>query len=198
MARNTNRTAGRRRAESGENIRPDTIVVCSGKYGSCEQYTRWLIDRLGSDGIQFDKHNLGYISLYRNIIWVGPVKDAEIIGVNLMWQNHNNFGLEGKKIIVCGVGLGDPENKDYFDKVMARSGSNQGYSSNYILPGRVDRSRMRRLDGPQFDKFLLDAKRLYGEEMSLLINERAAAKWNGIDAAALDPVVQEILDTRQL
>ena len=56
---------------------------------------------------------------------------------------------------------------------------------------------MRRLDGPQFDKFLLDAKRLYGEEMSALINERAAARWNGIDAAALDPVVQEILDTRQ-
>ena len=197
MARNPNREAGRRRAENEENVRPDTITVCSGKYGSSEQYTRWLIDRLGCDAIQFDKRNLGYVSLYRNIIWVGPIKDAEQRGVNLMWQNHHNFGLEGKKIIVCGVGLGDPSNEDYLNKVMARSGSNQGLNSCYILPGRIDRSSLRRLDGPQFDKFLVDAARIYGEETAALINERAANNYNGVDAAALDPVVDEILATRQ-
>ena len=194
--RNPNRTARQRREENEDIVRPDTIVVCSGKYGSCEQYTRWLIARLGCDGIQFNKNQLGYVSLYRNIIWVGPIKDAEIRGVNLMWQNHHNFGLEGKKIIVCGVGLGDPENKAYFDKVMARSGSNQGFCSCYILPGRIERRRLRMLDGPQFDKFLIDATRIYGKETAALINERAAESYNGIDAAALEPVVQEILATR--
>ena len=197
MARNHNRTAGRRRSENEENVRPDTIAVCSGKYGSSEQYTRWLMDRLGCDAIGFDKYNLGYISLYKNIVWIGSVKDAEIRGVNLMWQNHHNFGLDGKKIIVCGVGLGDPQNKDYFDKVMARSGSNQGFCSCYILPGRIDRSRLRMLDGPQFDKFLVDAKRIYGEETAVLINERAAADYNGVDAAALEPIVNEIIATRE-
>ena len=196
MARNPERTAGRRRAESEENVRPDTIIVCAGKYGSCEQYTRWLMDRLGSDAIPFDKHHLGYVSFYRNIVWIGAVKDAEIRGVNLMWQNHHNFGLEGKKIIVCGVGLGDPGNEDYFNKVMARSGSNQGFCSCYILPGRINQSELKRLDIPQFEKFLVDAKRIYGEETAALINERAAARYNGIDAAALDPVVNEILATR--
>ena len=194
--RNPNRTARQRREENEDIVRPDTIAVCSGKYGSCEQYTRWLISRLDCDAIQFDKNQLGYVSLYRNIIWVGPIKDAEIRGVNLMWQNHHNFGLEGKKIIVCGVGLGDPSNKDYFDKVMARSGSNQGFCSCYILPGRIDRKKLRLLDGPQFDKFLVDATRIYGEETSELINERAAANYNGVDAAALDPVIDEILATR--
>ena len=196
MARNTNRTAGRRRSENEENVRPDTIVVCSGKYGSSEQYTRWLIDRLGSDAIRFDKRNLGYVSLYRNIVWVGSIKDAEIRGVNLMWQNYHNFGLEGKKIIVCGVGLGDPGSKEYMDKVMARSGSNQGLCSCYILPGRIDQNGLKRLDGPQFEKFLVDAKRIYGEETSALINERAAAGYNGVSAASLDPIVDEILATR--
>ena len=194
--RNPNRTARQRREENEDIVRPDTIVVCSGKYGSCEQYTRWLIARLDCDAIQFDKNQLGYVSLYRNIIWVGPIKDAEIRGVNLMWQNHHNFGLEGKKIIVCGVGLGDPSNKDYFDKVMARSGSNQGFCSCYILPGRIDRKKLRLLDGPQFGKFLVDATRIYGEEISELINERAAANYNGVDAAALDPVIDEILAAR--
>lgn len=194
--KNPERTARKRRAESGDNVRPDTLVVCSGKYGSSEQYTRWLIDRLDCDAVAYDKRSLGYVSLYRNIIWVGPVKDAEIRGVNLMWQNHHNFGLEGKKIIVCGVGLGDPSNPDYLDKVMMRSGSNQGLNSRYILPGRIDRSRLRMLDGPQFDKFLVDAERIYGSETAALINERALSSYNGVDAEALEPIVQEILATR--
>lgn len=195
--RNTNRTARQRREESGEVVRPDTLIICAGKYGSSEQYTRWLMDRLGCDAIPYNKRQLGYASLYRNIIWIGAIKDAEIIGINLLWQNHHNFGLEGKKIIVCGVGLGDPDNRDYLDKVMARSGSNQGLCSCYILPGRVDRSRMKRLDGPQFDKFLIDAGRIYGAETADLINERAASNYNGVDAAALDPVVEEIMATRK-
>ncbi len=197
MARNTNRTARQRRAENEDVVRPDTIVICSGKYGSCEQYTRWLIDRLGCDGIPFDKHNLGYVSLYRNIIWVGAIRETSISNLGLLWQNHHNFGLDGKKIIVCGVGLGDPNDEDYFDKVMARSGADQGLNSSYILPGRIDMSRLRLLDKPQFEKFLVDAKRQYGEETAALIIERAQDSYNGIDAAALDPVVDEILTTRK-
>ena len=195
--RNTNRTARQRREESGEVVRPDTLIICAGKYGSSEQYTRWLMDRLGCDAIPYNKRQLGYASLYRNIVWIGAIKDAEIIGINLLWQNHHNFGLDGKKIIVCGVGLGDPDNREYLDKVMARSGSNQGLCSCYILPGRVDRSRMKRLDGPQFDKFLIDAGRIYGAETADLINKRAASNYNGVDAAALDPVVEEIMATRK-
>ena len=196
--KNPNRTARQRRIENEEVVRPDTIVVCSGKYGSCEQYTRWLIDRLDCDAMSYSKQTLGYISLYRNIIWVGSIKDAVISNINILWQNHHNFGLDGKKIIVCGVGLGDPENEDYFNKVMTRSGSNQGFSSNYIIPGRIDRNRLRMLDKPQFDKFLVDAERQYGKETAQLINERAASDYNGVDAAALDPIVRDILLTREV
>ena len=194
--RNTNRTAWQRREENEEIVRPDTLIVAAGKYGSCNQYTRWLIDRLGADAMVYNKQQLGYTSRYRNVIWVGMIKDAEIKGINLLWQNYHNFGLEGKKIIVCGVGLGDPENKEYFDKVMRRSGSDQGYCTCRILPGRIDQSRLNMLDRPQFDEFLVDAKRIYGEETALLINERAAENYNGVDAMALEPVVQEILATR--
>ena len=194
--RNTNRTASKRRAENEENVRPDTIVVASGKYGSCNQYTQWLIDRLGADAMPYNKQSLGYISLYRNIIWIGAIRDAVISNVPIMWQNHHNFGLDGKKIIVCGVGLGDPDNPDYFNKVMARSGSGPEFCSRYILPGRIDYGKLRMLDKPQFDKFLIDSKRIYGEETHLLINERARDGYNGVDVRALEPVIQEILATR--
>lgn len=195
--KNPNRTAIRRRAESEDVVRPDTIIVASGKYGSCNQYTQWLIDKLGADAIPYSKQNFGYISLYRNIIFIGAIREAVINNVNILWQNYSNFGLQGKKIIVCGVGLGDPDNEDYFNKVMARSGSSQGFSSNYILPGRINKSGLKMLDKPIFDKFLIDAERQYGKETAELINERAESNYNGINAAALEPIIQEILATRE-
>ena len=197
MAKNPNRTARQRREESGEVVRPDTIIVSAGRYGSCDQYTRWLMDRLDCDAIPFDKRNLGYVSLYRNVVWIGAVRDSAIYKLGLLWQNYHNFVLEGKKIIICGVGLGDPEDEAYFSRVMRRSGADQGLNSSYILPGRIDRSRLNLLDRPQFDKFLVDAKRQYGEETAAFINERAETGYNGIDAAALDPIVREITETRK-
>ena len=68
--KNPNRTAMKRRAENEDIVRPDTIVVSSGKYGSCYQYTNWLIDRLGADAVPYSKQTLGYVSLYRNIIYI--------------------------------------------------------------------------------------------------------------------------------
>ena len=195
--KNPNRTAIRRRAENEDVVRPDTIIVASGKYGSCNQYTQWLIDRLGADAIPYSKQNFGYISLYRNIIFIGAIREAVINNVNILWQNYSNFGLQGKKIIICGVGLGDPDNEDYFNKVMARSGSSQGFSSNYILPGRINKSALKMLDKPIFDKFLIDAERQYGKETAELINARAESDYNGINAAALEPIIQEILATRE-
>lgn len=194
--KNPDKTARKRRAENEEIVRPDTIVIASGRYGSCNQYTQWLIDRTGADAIPYAKQTLGYVSFYRNIIWVGAIKDAVISNLNILWQNYNNFALEGRKIIVCGVGLGDPANPDYFNKVMARSACDPEICSRYILPGRIDQSRLKFLDRPQFDKFLIDSKRIYGEETHKLINERAADNYNGVDVRALEPVIQEILSTR--
>lgn len=195
--RNPEKTARQRREENEGLVRPDTLVIASGRYGSCNQYTRWLIDRLGADAIPYDKKTLGYASLYKNIIWIGAIKDGAISRVGVFWQNYNNFALEGKKIIVCGVGLGDPANPDYFNKVMRRSGSDQGFCSCYILPGRIDQSKLNFIDRPQFNKFLIDAKRIYGEDTAALINERAAADFNGVDVRELEPVINEILATRQ-
>jgi hypothetical protein len=197
MARNTNRTAMKRREEAGEVVRPDTIVVASGKYGSCVQYAKWLISGLGADAIEYSRQQLGYVSLYKNVIYVGAIRDAEISNVNIMWQNYGNFGLEGRKIIVCGVGLGDPDDEGYREKVMKRSSSLPEYCSFYILPGKIDRNSLKRLDRPQFDKFLLDAERIYGPEQAAVIRERAESNYNGIDYNALQPVIDEILATRQ-
>lgn len=195
--KNPNRDASKRRAENEDVVRPDTIVVASGKYGSCNQYAQWLIDRLGADAIPYDKRMLGYVSFYKNVIYIGAIRETVISNINMLWQNYNNFALDGKKIIVCGVGIGDPEDKDYLDKVMKRSSANPDICSRYILSGRIDRSRLKLLDRPIFDKFLVDAERQYGKDMAELIRSRAEDDYNGVDAMALEPVVQEILLTRE-
>ena len=71
------------------------------------------------------------------------------------------------------------------------------YCSFYILPGKIDMSRLKRLDKPQFEKFLLDAERIYGKEQADLIRNRAENDYKGIDYNALQPVIDEILATRQ-
>ena len=195
--KNPNRDAGKRREENEEIVRPDTLVIASGKYGSCNQYTKWMIDRTGCDAIPFDKRTLGYASLYKNIVYIGAIRETVISNLNMLWQNYNNFGLNGKKIIVCGVGIGDPSDEGYIDKVMKRSGAGPDFCSRYILPGRIDMSRLRLLDKPIFDKFLIDAERQYGSEMAELIRSRAESDYNGVDAAALDPIINEILATRE-
>lgn len=195
--RNPNKTAMKRREENEDIVRPDTIVISSGKYGSCDQYTQWLIDRLGADALPYNKQTLGYVSVYRNVIYIGAIREAVISNVNILWQNFNNFALDGKKIIVCGVGLGDPEDEEYKAKVMRRSGSDQGFCSTYILPGRIDRDKLRMLDKPIFDKFLVDAERVYGKETAQLILRRTTENYNGVDVRALEPVIQEILATRE-
>ena len=80
---------------------------------------------------------------------------------------------------------------------MKRSSSLPEHCSFYILPGKIDRSKLKRLDKPQFDKFLVDAERIYGIETAQLILRRATEDYNGLDSKALQPVIDEILATRQ-
>ena len=75
--KNPNRKAREnRRAETGDSA--DTIVVCSGKYGTALQYAKWLMETLKCDGMEYDKRNLGYVSMYRNVVYIGAVRNGDI------------------------------------------------------------------------------------------------------------------------
>ena len=54
-------------------------------------------DALNCDGMQYDKRNLGYVSMYRNVIYIGAVRNGDIHMLNMLWQNYSNFGLGGKE-----------------------------------------------------------------------------------------------------
>ena len=117
--KNPNRTAREsRRADGGDST--DTIVVCAGKHGTSRQYGKWLMEKLECDGMGFDKRKLGYVSMYRNVVYIGAVRNGDIHMLNMLWQNYNNFGLEGRNLFICGVGLGDPDSRSYVDLLRRR------------------------------------------------------------------------------
>ena len=193
--KNPNRTAREnRKAETGDSA--DTIVVCSGKYGTSLQYAKWLMESLDCDCMEYNKKMLGYVSMYRNVVYIGAVRGGDIHMLNMLWQNYNNFGLDGRNLFICGVGLGDPDNRTYVDLLRRRNGcENQHNIDFFILPGRFNKNKLKIMDRSLFSNFAGgEAQGLYNINDAALILERANNNYDGMSRDALYPVIRRILE----
>ena len=191
--KNPNRTAREnRRADGGDST--DTIVVCAGKHGTSLQYGKWLMEELECDGMGFDKRMLGYVSMYKNVVYIGAVRNGDIHMLNMLWQNYNNFGLEGRNRLICGVGLGDPDSRSYVDLLRRRNGcEGQNYISFFMLPGTIRKNKLILLDKALFKNFIeVGAYGLYEKEDADLIIERAKNDYDGMSRDSLEPVIKKI------
>ena len=191
--KNPNRTAREnRRADGGDST--DTIVVCAGKHGTSLQYGKWLMEELECDGMGFDKRMLGYVSMYKNVVYIGAVRNGDIHMLNMLWQNYNNFGLEGRNLLICGVGLGDPDSRSYVDLLRRRNGcEGQNNISFFMLPGTIRKNKLILLDKALFKNFIeVGAYGLYEKEDADLIIERAKNDYDGMSRDSLEPVIKKI------
>ena len=191
--KNPNRTAREnRRADGGDST--DTIVVCAGKHGTSLQYGKWLMEELDCDGMGFDKRMLGYVSMYKNVVYIGAVRNGDIHMLNMLWQNYNNFGLEGRNLLICGVGLGDPDSRSYVDLLRRRNGcEGQNNISFFMLPGTIRKNKLILLDKALFKNFIeVGAYGLYEKEDADLIIERAKNDYDGMSRDSLEPVIKKI------
>ena len=191
--KNPNRTAREnRRADGGDST--DTIVVCAGKHGTSLQYGKWLMEELECDGMGFDKRMLGYVSMYKNVVYIGAVRNGDIHMLNMLWQNYNNFGLEGRNLFICGVGLGDPDSQSYVDLLRRRNGcEGQNNISFFMLPGTIRKNKLILLDKALFKNFIeVGAYGLYEKEDADLIIERAKNDYDGMSRDSLEPVIKKI------
>lgn len=193
--KNPNRTAREaRRAETGDST--DTIVVCSGRTGTALQYAKWLMETLNCDGMEYNKKNLGYVSMYKNVVYIGAVRNGDIHMLNMLWQNYNNFGLDGRNLFICGVGIGDAERRSYVDMLRRRNGCDGQHNIDFfVLPGRIVKSRMKFLDRSLYkDFFGGGAYGLYDKADADLIIQRAESNYNGMSKDALEPLIARILE----
>ena len=191
--KNPNRTAREnRRADGGDST--DTIVVCAGKHGTSLQYGKWLMEELECDGMGFDKRKLGYVSMYKNVVYIGAVRNGDIHMLNMLWQNYNNFGLEGRNLLICGVDLGGRRIIKKVDLLRRRNGcEGQNNISFFMLPGTIRKNKLILLDKALFKNFIeVGAYGLYAKEDADLIIERAKNDYDGMSRDSLEPVIKKI------
>lgn len=193
--KNLNRKADQRRAAEGKENRADTLVIVESKHGSVLQYGEWIRTALKSDMIPATRKYLGYASLYRNVIYIGWIKEGVIEKLGLLQQNHVNFNMEGKHITVVGVGIGEPTDS-YLKRIIGYNGLQQYGDSFHYLPGKVDSEKRKSGDMSMINRCIKNLPKLYEEADADVISERLAAGYNGVDRNCIQSILDEINDVR--
>lgn len=196
--RNPNRQAERRRALDTDPERPDTLIIYNSKNGSTMEYANWMAQELSCDVMPFVKNRLGLISVYQNIIYGGWMRASEIVGLNLVLNNYENFNMAGKNFYVFGVGLGDPEDEDYITKIRQFNYIEKLPRDHYFhLPGRYHRKDLHMSEKTMLKAF--GDKMFDGltDEESQIIRTRMEDGYDGVDRKNIKPVVNEIRRLRE-
>ena len=131
---------------------------------------------------------------HENVVYIGAVRNGDIHMLNMLWQNYNNFGLEGRNLLICGVGLGDPDSRSYVDLLRRRNGcEGQNNISFFMLPGTIRKNKLILLDKALFKNFIeVGAYGLYEKEDADLIIERAKNDYDGMSRDSLGSVIKKI------
>ena len=96
-----------------------TIVVYKSKYGSTEQYAKWIAEELGADLRNAEHTKLNDLLPYDTVIYGAGVYIGCIAGIALISDNYER--LKDKKLIVFTVGLTDPADKKKYDDLITKN-----------------------------------------------------------------------------
>lgn len=193
--KNLNRKAEQRRAAEGKENRADTLVIVESKHGSVLQYGEWISTALKSDMIPATRKYLGYASLYRNVIYIGWIKEGVIEKLGLLQQNYLNFNMAGKHITVVGVGIGEPTDS-YLKRIIGYNGLQQYGDSFHFLPGKVDAEKRKTGDISMINRCMKNLSKLYEEDDTSVISQRLTSGYNGVNRSCIQPILDEIDDVR--
>lgn len=93
-----------------------TIVIYKSKYGSTEQYARWIAEDLNCEVFDAKSVSAEKLKDYDTIVYGGGLYAEVIAGVSLLTKNI--AGLKDKKIIVYTTGITPIDCRDYYDKMV--------------------------------------------------------------------------------
>ena len=193
--KNLNRKAEARRAAAGMESRADTLVIVESKHGSALKYGEWISNALHTDMIPATRKYLGYASLYRNVIYIGWIKDGRIEKLNLLQQNYVNFNMAGKHIAVVGVGVGDPTDS-YLKRIIAYNALDQFGDSFHYLPGAVDEKKRKAGDMNNIQHCLKTLGKLYEQKDAELIGVRLVKGYDGVSRDRIESILDEVTAVR--
>ncbi len=193
--KNPNRKADVRRAEAGISNRADTLIVVASHSGSALQYAKWISEILETDMIPATKKYLGYTSLYKNIIYIGCVKEGRIETLSLLQQNYSNFNLDGKHIITVAVGVAEPTDS-YLQRLIKNNSLAEWGESFFYLSGKVDSGKRKAINIAQMDHCIKHLPELYEKSDAETIALRLAEGYDGMDRNQIEPILGEIRAVR--
>ena len=190
--RNPNRRAAQRRAEEANGS--DTLLIYYSENGSTMEYAKWISDTLGCDVIPYNKKNLGYASMYENIIFGTWIRNGELTYFNVLRRNLQNFGIENKNLFVYAVGI-VPSSEHYKDFLFAYNQlSFLPKERLTLLPGRFDPNHV----APKYRTAIrtLGDKMLEAmpEESQEYFKQRLEIGYDGVNETALKPFYQSLFD----
>ena len=87
--RNPNKQAAKRRAAQSENS--DTILIYNSSNGATEKYAEWIAEALDCDVMKYSRAKLGYVSMYKNIIFGSWIRGGEITRFSMLRANPIKF-----------------------------------------------------------------------------------------------------------
>lgn len=192
--RNQNRVADKRRRQAkGENCgNPyDAIVIYNSAGGSTMQYAQWIADELDCDIVPYSRKYLSYASLYRNVIFGGWLRAAEITRLMLLRQNESNFDLRSKNVVVYAVGVGPEDDPEY---VRLLSDAN-GIDNLYFLPGKYDPAKASVSTKASLKAMQETMYTHYDDETAALIRGRLENGYDGVDKSRIQPIIDNVKAT---
>ena len=191
------------------------IVLYHSRYGSTEQYARWIAEETGADLADVRKRKYKYKELldYDVIVYGGGIYSGGIRGVELI-TDHWADGLNQKKLIVFGVGIAvdDEANRrqcleiNFERRLIHWVSGTEGQGSDksvrellamemmpilcFFLPGAYDPSRVKGLDRHimKLTRKMMDD----GAGGGRVLRERIDRGCNLVDREAIRPVVEQI------
>lgn len=193
--KNPNRQAAIRRSEAHGGNDTDTIVVYNSSNGSSMQYAELIAKALDADIIPYSKKTLGYVTLYKNVVFGGWIRAREITRLNMLKQNAGQFGLAGKNIFIFGVGLG-PDTEEYKRLICKRNGIER--DTFFYLEGRYNPGKIKRVDAASLAAM---KNTIYGEMKegdAQVLRERIENGYDGVDPLKIIPLVEAVMKAKEI
>lgn len=95
------------------------VVIYKSKYGSTKKYAEWISNALNCDLFESSNIPIDKVIEYDTIIYLGGLYASGINGVSLITKKFEK--LKQKELIVCTVGLADPNIESQFKPIIDKN-----------------------------------------------------------------------------
>ncbi|HEY9000740.1 MAG TPA: flavodoxin domain-containing protein [Mucilaginibacter sp.] len=161
------------------------IVIYKGKYGSTEQYAKWIAEALYLPVLDIDKQIGDSLEEYDMLIIGSPVYFGNLLLKHWLLKNESLLLTKSIKLfVVCG----SAEDKRAQDNIIRQNihGDLARHCEVHFLPGRVDMSKLS-----WFHRFMIKAAALRQKDRQ--IRYMMTRGYDAVKREHVNPLIKSVL-----